>query len=164
MQNRHVRLMACAGALLLMAAAPSSGIHHLASSDRDHLLRADTFVSSERVDLLPLSVRTTFAKSLKAASFSMADPGEKFQVTDVITEAGLPNRRLVFAVRSSDHCLLHYERGGRGHSYHVLLFKLSGSTTELVWRAISAEKLNSMDQLRSAVKQDKLHDDPAYYW
>ena len=151
-------------ALLLMAGGPSSGIHHLADSDRDQLLHSVAFRIRDQVDLLPQSVRTAFIKSLKAKSFSMADPGGKFQETDVILEEGLPIRRLVFAAQSPDYLVLHYEMGGFGLSHHVLLFKLSGSSAELVWRATARQKFNSLKDLKLAVRQNKLDDDPAYYW
>ncbi len=71
---------------------------------------------------LPTSCRQEFVSLSNQSQFEMADPGQKFQVTDVIIENGLSFRRLVFGAFNHDRCLIHYERGGRGRSYYAVLF------------------------------------------
>ena len=141
-----------------------TGVHHLNNVERNVLLHPQAFVLLDRVGLLPPSVREAFARSLKQASFSMANPDEKYQVTDVIVEEGLPDRRLIFAAKSKDYVLLSYEQGGIGHGYHVLLFKISGSTARMAWRAASYDKTSTLAELGSAIRQDKMDDLPAIYW
>src|SRR2546428_503597 len=75
--------------LASVGGATSKGIHHLADQDRGHLLQADSFAVIRSADLIPLAVRASFAKSVKDSSFSMVNPGEKFQETDVILEPGV---------------------------------------------------------------------------
>jgi hypothetical protein len=54
----------------------------------------------------------------------MANPGQKFEVGDFITDASVPQKRLLFAGVSRDRCFVHYEQGGRGHLYLLALFQL----------------------------------------
>ena len=86
-----------------------------------------------RVEQLPESVKTAFAALMHQPQFEMADPGRDFQVTDVITHQGLPRRRLIFAGLSDRECFIHYETGGRGHSFDLVVFSNAPSGATLVW-------------------------------
>jgi len=52
----------------------------------------------------------------------MANPGEKFQMTDVISEYGLNDRRLVFWATCQERVILFYEHGGWGYHKHIIEF------------------------------------------
>ena len=75
-----------------------------------------THVAEERFDVvtsirgLPLGVRaglqTLFGSQALDIDLDIAEPGAKFQVTDVIGNPKLPIRRLVAAGCSIDHCLV----------------------------------------------------------
>jgi hypothetical protein len=45
---------------------------------------------------------------------AMADPGKRFESTDVVTDPTLPSRRLIFAGVVQDRAFVHYEQGGIG--------------------------------------------------
>lgn len=67
----------------------------------------------------------------------LADPGQNWNATDAITDPTLPWKRLVWAAVGSDYYVVHYERGGIDHSFHILVAKLTkndGKPT-VVWRA-----------------------------
>jgi len=51
----------------------------------------------------------------------LAEPGQKWEITDVITDVTLPRKRLIWAVTDGEYYVVHYERGGRGHSFHMLV-------------------------------------------
>jgi hypothetical protein len=51
----------------------------------------------------------------------MADIGQRWEATDVITNDTLPRKRLIWAAVYQDYYLVRYEKGGRGHRLHVLL-------------------------------------------
>lgn len=54
--------------------------------------------------------------------------------TSVVVDRGLPRRRLVFAGVRGDEWFVHYELGGIGHSYCVLLFKVDPQNRlQFVW-------------------------------
>src|ERR1035437_7906062 len=61
----------------------------------------------------------------------LAEPGQKWEATDIITDAKLPTKRLIWAFTDGDFYVVHYERGGRGHSFHVLVARLK--EPKLVW-------------------------------
>lgn len=58
----------------------------------------------------------------------IADVGENFQETDVITLGGGPPRRLIRAGHSGPRWFVHYEHGGRGYHEHTALFDLEGAS------------------------------------
>ena len=62
----------------------------------------------------------------------MAEPEAAWQGTDIIRKPKLPRRRLGKIALSELFCLLFYELGGRGHSYHVAVFRLAPNDTTLV--------------------------------
>jgi len=66
----------------------------------------------------------------------IADPGKKWEVSDFITDATLPRRRLIWAATDGEYYVVHYESGGFVHSYHVLAARLKRgeAKAELVWR------------------------------
>jgi hypothetical protein len=95
----------------------------------------------------------------------MANPGEKYEATDVIGEPRLPSRRLLFAGLSRDKYFIHYERGGRGHSYDIVVFEVDpGKEVKLLWGGSGATGAKSLEQLRSMVASGAFADDRAYSW
>jgi hypothetical protein len=64
----------------------------------------------------------------------IADRGEPFQATDVITD-DRPQRRFVLAGRSDDagtFWVVCYEHGGIGYHYHVALFQSQAAETRIL--------------------------------
>ena len=104
---------------------------------------------------LPDSCKAAFVALSRQSRFEMAEPGEKFQVGDVVF-FHLPWRRLVFGGVSSNRCLVHYERGGRGHSYYAVLFGISpdGKATFL-WGGAGSQTESDWKQLRSDIASGK---------
>ena len=93
----------------------------------------------------------------------LAEPGQKWQVTDLITGDTLPRKRLIWAVTDGDYYVVHYERGGRGHSYHVLVAAQKAGDTKprVVWRAVGT-RLEDYPSFVAAVAKNELDDDPVY--
>ena len=147
--------------LLLLQPAGSG---RLSGSDRDHLLKVDVFQILTSVKDLPQPVKLAFAKLTREKIIVMADPGEEFQKTDAIDKEGLPNRRLIFAGLSADHCFLHYESGGIGHAYYIVLFRFRKSEARFVWGGASWESFLTLDSLRKAIEDKKIEEDLPYYW
>ena len=89
----------------------------------------------------------------------LAEPGQKWQVTDAITDDKLPTKRLLWAVTDGDYYVVHYERGGRGHSFHVLVTKLKvgKSKPSFVWRGVGGQ-LKDFRAFLDAVASNKLDD------
>ena len=87
---------------------------------------AGDFVIVRKVAELPIGRRSLYP---------MADPGERFEATDVILDRTLPRRRLVFGGFAQNHAFIHYEQGGIAQTYVTEFFRLeSGDAAVRVWR------------------------------
>ena len=98
--------------------------------------------------------------------FQMAELGEKYQVTDVIVEKGLPFQRLLFAgISLAVEYFIHYETGGIGHSYHVAVFGIdSERRVTFVWGGPGRQGAKDLRQLRTMVAAGVYKDDLDAYW
>jgi hypothetical protein len=109
------------------------------------------FVLVTEVKRLPTPVRRALTEQ-GGSRFVMADPGKKFQVTDVVTDPSLPWLRLVFAGISGDNYFIHYEQGGYGHSYHLALLNApSQEHLQYLWKGYCKRAATSLEDLRSLV-------------
>jgi hypothetical protein len=102
------------------------------------------------VNRLPTSVRSAFAVLARQSSFEMADPGQNFQATDFIAKTALPWRRLIFAGISAEKCFLHYERGGRGHSYYLVVFTTEPTGAKFFWGTALPNPSMSLADLKAS--------------
>jgi hypothetical protein len=130
-------------------------------------------VKGDRFDIvstmrgLPLGVRNELQKLFGSQVFDIAvdiaDPGAPFQDAGVIVNPKLPMRRLVAAACSTDHCLVHYERGGIAHTWLVALFHWTPAATRFEWGGIAPRSLASIDDVRKAVLSGAIKG-PAKVW
>ena len=83
-----------------------------------------------------------------------------FRSGDAITDSSLPRKRLVWAVTNDKYYVVHYERGGRGHSFHILVAKLKmeEAKPELVWRGASFQLKDFKAFLDALKSKDTLDD------
>jgi hypothetical protein len=121
---------------------------------REEFLNRDfTIVNAVRV--LPSPVLEALTEQ-SGSRLVMANPGGKFEATDFIIDSSLPQRRLIFAGVSGDRCFIHYERGGRGHSYIVAFFRLiSASSMEPLWSEYCDGPAATFHDLRSKIATGK---------
>ena len=104
----------------------------LLAVDKQHVLN-DNFTVVNKVPDIPGPVLGIL---LGNKSFdTMADPGQPFQETDVVIGKPLPFRRLIFAARSANYCLVYFEHGGIAYGTEVSLYRLSDPKVVLVWHA-----------------------------
>ncbi len=68
----------------------------------------------------------------------LAEPGQKWNATDSIIDPILPGKRLIWAAVGGEYYVVHYERGGIAHTFHILVAKLAkdGPEPKPAWRAI----------------------------
>lgn len=90
----------------------------------------------------------------------LAEPGQKWQATDAIPLGKpLPQKRLVWAATAGQYYVVHYESGGRGHSFHILLATIAkGQKPKVVWHAVSHGPLNNYSAFIGALRTGKLDD------
>ena len=150
--SARVTLACVIGAILLSAVLIGAQTAPTALPDtlRNH-------VKSERFDLVtsirgfPLDVRSGLQTLFGGPDLDIADPGEKFQMNDVMVTPRLPMRRLLVGGCSTDHCLVHYERGGFTHTWHVAVFHWTPAATRFEWGGTSPGRLTTVDDIRKAI-------------
>ncbi len=136
----------------------------LSPSEREHVFDGE-YKTVLNVDHLPQHVKIVFAALARQAKFEMANPGDDFQLTDVITQKRLPQRRLIFAEISPHKCIVYYEKGGYAPVYYVAVFSVDAvEAARFVWGGAMWMPAKSLTQLRSAIKSGIIKDDLAYAW
>jgi hypothetical protein len=93
----------------------------------------------------------------------LADPGQNWNATDAITDPTLPWKRLVWAAVGSDYYVVHYERGGIDHSFHILVAKLTKNDAKpkIIWSAVGSP-LKNYTAFLEALRSGKLDDRTDY--
>jgi hypothetical protein len=105
---------------------------------------------------LPAGIVTLCADS----NGRFAAPGAKWEPTDYIQDPELPRARLIWFARSGDQVMVHFEKGGYAHSFHLLQANLSGgSQPVVVWRAFAPSELRDYSALLSALHKNQLLND-----
>jgi hypothetical protein len=96
----------------------------------------------------------------------LAEPGQRWEPTDAITDITLPTKRLIWAVTDGDYYVVHYERGGIGHSFHFLVARLKAAESKpsFIWRGILGGfyPLKDYSAFLVALRSGKLDDSSAY--
>jgi hypothetical protein len=150
------------GLYLLFAIAIQSlcdaDITKLPAEDRKALLDASRFHEIHSTSDLPPAI---LGLCDGGGDGKLAEPGQKWNATDAITDPTLPGKRLIWAAAGDDYYVVHYERGGIAHTYHIVVAKLSSNhaNPELVWRAIGGPFKNYaafLDALRSGKLNGRL--------
>jgi hypothetical protein len=164
MRKQQISLIVLVGCFMSTAVAAQQFHKQLSAVEKDHVLDSP-FTMVQRTEAMPTNVKQAFAKITGEASFELADPGQKYQVTDVVGDRGLPFRRLVFAGVKDDEWFIHYERGGRGHGYYVIVFKVDAQHgLQFLWGGAGFHGAKNLDELRKLVAAGQFSDDATYYW
>jgi hypothetical protein len=124
--------------------------------ERARFLAGD-FTIINKMHGLPSSIIGNYAE-LHGNRLTMADPGREFQVGDVIYDASLPRKRLIFAAIQNQKCFLHFEQGGRGHSFVLAFFTLDAmNRAEPVWVGYCNRSATDLTDLRSMMLDGGCH-------
>jgi hypothetical protein len=112
----------------------SADVTKLSSEDRKALLDSSRFHEIHASSDLPLAV----VEMCAGGKDNFAEPGGKWNATDVVLDPTLPSKRLIWGAKGGDYYVVHYERGGIAHTYHVLVAKLpvGDSKPKAVWNAV----------------------------
>jgi hypothetical protein len=97
--------------------------------------------------------------------FRLSEPGRPFQVTDAGESQTLPRRRLIWAAHVADYFILHYEAGGRAHSYHVMVARCDSGCRQprVVWSA-TAKPFRDYSTFLKALRRNELDDTLPYFF
>ena len=138
--------------------------HQLSAAERERTLDGQ-FSVIKTTESIPKNVKQAFSEITRQSSFALADPGQKYQGGDVVTDRNLAFRRLVFAGVNDDRWFIHYERGGRGHGYYVVVFKVDfDGRAHFVWGGSGASGATDLEQLRKMVVAGQFSDAEDQYW
>src|SRR5258707_15162731 len=95
--NKYRITLSVVALFFLSIALEAQQFHtRLSAVEKEHILDSP-FREVTKTDAMPVSTKQAFAKITNEASFALANPGQKYQETDVVIDRGLPRRRLVFA-------------------------------------------------------------------
>ncbi len=111
MRVKHISLY-----VLFAVAIQSSyaNVTKLTTADRKVLQDSSRFHEVHATGDLPPAVI-----ALCADDGRIAEPSQKWQATDVIGDPTLPGKRSIWAAVGGEYYVVHYERGGVAHSFHV---------------------------------------------
>jgi hypothetical protein len=144
--------------------SPASYHATISKQEKQHILDGHCNVVTS-TSSMPKSLKDGFVKVTGELTFELADPDKEFQETDVITSRRLPSRRLVLAGSCEDRWFVHYEHGGFGLSYAVLIFRPdSNGILQFEWGGSGFYRAKSIDELRVAISSGKFADNLKFYW
>ena len=129
---KHVVLyLICAVAIQSLC---SADVTKLAAEDHKALQHSERFHAIHSTGDLPPSIVAVCAGDKN----NLAEPGGKWNATDVIMDTSLPGKRLIWAAAADGYYVVHYERGGIAHTFHVLVAKLTKGEPKpkAVWSAV----------------------------
>ena len=130
-------------------------ITRLPTEQRLALSHASQFHELHAVAELPRSIFKLCADD----KGRLAEPGQKWQPTDVASDDSLARKRLIWAATNGDYYVVHYESGGIAHGYHVLVAKLQRNeqAPTFWWHAIG-KPLKDFSAFSGAIANNKLDD------
>ena len=134
-------------------ANPSGG--GLRAQDRKALQDASRFHEIHSTRDLPPPIVALCARRQN----NLAEPGGKWNATDVVVDTTLPSKRLIWAAVGGDYYVVHYERGGIAHTFHILVANLAKNEAKAVWSAVGGpfkDYAAFLDGLRSGKLDDRL--------
>jgi hypothetical protein len=146
-----------AAVLWTIAASAMAKVTHLAPSDRAALERPQSIQLLYSTRAIPAAVKLACAAVISDHRFWLADPGKPYNETDAGWDNHIPGRRLLWAARLPEHFVLHYESGGIAHGFHLIVVRLAGADTRVVWRA-AADKYKDYSAFLRALKRNKPDD------
>ena len=146
--------------LLFAIAIPSfcpADVMKLSTEDRTALQDSSRFHEIHSTSDLP----TAILGLCGGDNGRLAEPGQKWNATDTITDPTLPAKRLIWAAVGSEYYVVHYERGGIAHTFHIFVAKLTKNDAKpkVVWRAIGGplkDYAAFLDALHSGKLDDRL--------
>jgi hypothetical protein len=128
----------------------------ISQSEIEKFLEGDFHIITD-MKALPKPVGNAVTETA-GARLTIANPGQKFEATDVIRDQSLPRKRLLFAGVAGEKCFMLYEQGGIAHFYVLALFKTSSADSlQPIWRAY-CRAASSMTELRSNVSEGRCSD------
>jgi hypothetical protein len=126
------------------------GDSHLSDADRKHFLDGEFQIIKDTKDF-PAPVAKVFCQSGDMRS-CMANPGEPFNATDVISDLHVPRRRLILGGALGDKYFVYYEQGGYATSHELVFFRFSTAhAVETLWHGNCTGAAANIVELRTRI-------------
>jgi hypothetical protein len=156
MVMKHLRLYVLLG--VAMQSLCYANVTKLSPEDRSMLRDSPRFHEVHSTNDLPAAIVTFCAEDGR-----LAEPGQKWNATDSIMDPTLPGKRLIWAAVGGEYYVVHYERGGIAHTFHVLVARLTKNDAKpkVVWRAVG-RLLKDYTAFLDALRSGKLDDRSDY--
>jgi len=146
-------------AIALLAVLAPSTVHAesatLGAADR-RAIQCERFAIVKTVHQIPKAVRDELDR-VNHGAMDMADPGQEFNSTDVVTRT-LPSRRLIFAAVNSKYCIVHFEHGGIAYTCPVAIVKLWHHHAKLVGFLTANRPYKDIAALKKAIATSRTPD------
>ena len=151
----------CVVALYLLFAVAThicyADVTKLSAEDRKTLQDSSRFREVHLVHDLPPAIVALCAGD----GGEIADPGHNWNATDSIIDPSLPGKRLIWAAIGGDYDVVHYERGGIAHTFHILVAKSAKNDAKpkVAWSAVGGpfkDYAAFIDALRTGKLGDRL--------
>ncbi len=98
-----------------------------------------------------MEIKNAFSTVTQDKPFSLANPGARFNATDVI-EPGFPRRRMVYAGVCENRWFIEYEKGGIGLSVQVMVLRLEqNNDVHFLWGGVGFHPVVSLPALQTAI-------------
>jgi hypothetical protein len=151
----EIQSLSCADVTNFATANPSGS--RLPAADRKALEDSSRFHELHSTKDLPPGIVAICADDKN----NLAEPGGKWNPTDVVMGPTLPSKRLIWAAKGGDYYVVHYERGGIAHTFHILVAKLAkdDAKPKAVWNALGGpfkDYTAFLQGLRSGKLDDRL--------
>jgi hypothetical protein len=85
----------------------------------------------------------------------IANPGQAFEMTDVITDPSLPFIRLIFAGYSSKYFFIYYEQGGRGYNCKLKYYEITKGKKKLIGELVTWKKLKDIEAIKDYLRKQE---------
>jgi hypothetical protein len=125
----------------------------LSPADRKVLLETRNFREVHKKGDLPAAILNLCTDGGGA----MAEPGQPFQVTDVIRDATLPGRRLIWGAIGGDYYVVHYEIGGYAHVFDYLVATMpkGGTRPTVLWHESGIVQSKNFAAFATALREHR---------
>jgi len=150
------RLLLCWVILLSFQNPCNADPTKLSKQDKKALQEVPQFQAISAVTNLPSAIVQLCADS----NGRLAEPGEKWDPTDLISDPKLPRHRLIWASANATYYVVHYESGGRAHIFRLLVARMKegDKRPSSVWRGFGGE-LKDFTAFAEALANNELADD-----
>jgi len=109
---------------------------------------------SKNIADIPAFIRKTLNKLTKD-DFSIANPNENWQSTDVVFNKNLPYRQLIYLGNGKTMTLIVYYRGGFGKSTHILIIKHKNEEITDLWCGVGFKIPDNKEKIIEFIKSHK---------